>query len=74
MTKRHDPYAGEVIERINQTLKNEFDLVDCLPDREQAERETNKTIWLDNIIRPHDSCNKITQIQAHENESCNLKK
>jgi len=55
-------------------LKNEFDLVDRLPDQKHAEREINKTIWIYNHLRPHDSCNKLTPIQAHEKESYKLKK
>lgn len=31
MTTKHDPYENAVAERINGTLKNEFDLVDRLP-------------------------------------------
>jgi len=74
MTTKHDPYENAVAERINGTLKNEFDLVDRLPDQKHAEREINKTIWIYNHLRPHDSCNKLTPIQAHEKESYKLKK
>ena len=74
MTTKHDPYENAVAERINGTLKNEFDLVDRLPDQKHAEREINKTIWIYNNLRPHDSCNKLTPIQAHTKESYKLKK
>jgi transposase InsO family protein len=74
MTTKHDPYENAVAERINGTLKNEFDLVDRLPDQKHAEREVNKTIWVYNNLRPHDSCNKLTPIQAHKSESYKLKK
>jgi putative transposase len=74
MTTKHDPYENAVAERINGTIKNEFDLVDRLPDQKQAEREINKSIWIYNNLRPHDSCNKLTPIQAHTNESIKLKK
>jgi transposase InsO family protein len=74
MTTKHDPYENAVAERINGTIKNEFDLVDRLPDQKQAEREINKTIWIYNNLRPHDSCNKLTPIQAHTKESIKLKK
>jgi len=60
MTTKHDPYENAVAERINGTIKNEFDLVDRLPDQKQAEREINKTIWVYNNVRPHDSCNYLT--------------
>jgi putative transposase len=74
MTTKHDPYENAVAERINGTLKNEFDLGDRLPDQKHAEREINKSIWIYNNIRPHDSCNKLTPIQAHTKENYKLKK
>jgi len=74
MTTKHDPYENAVAERINGTLKNEFDLVDRLPDQKHAEREVNKTIWVYNNLRPHDSCDKLTPVQAHTRESYKLKK
>jgi putative transposase len=74
MTTKHDPYENAVAERINGTLKNEFDLVDRLPDQKHAEREVNKTIWVYNNLRPHDSCEKLTPVQAHASENYKLKK
>ena len=74
MTTKHDPYENAVAERINGTLKNEFDLEDRLPDQKHAEREVNKTIWVYNNLRPHDSCNKLTPVQAHAKENYKLKK
>ena len=74
MTTKHDPYENAVAERINGTLENEFDLGDRLPDQKHAEREINKTIWIYNHLRPHDSCNKLTPIQAHAKENYKLKK
>lgn len=74
MTTKHDPYENAVAERINGTLKNEFDLGDRLPDQRHAEREVNKSIWVYNNLRPHDSCNKLTPVQAHAKENYKLKK
>jgi len=74
MTTKHDPYENAVAERINGTIKNEFDLVDRLPDQKQAEREINKTIWVYNNVRPHDSCNYLTPHETHRKESIKLKK
>ena len=36
MTTKHDPYENAVAERVNGTLKNEFDLGDRLPDQKHA--------------------------------------
>jgi transposase InsO family protein len=74
MTNKHDPYENAIAERINGTIKNEFDLGDRLPDQKHAEREINKSIWVYNNLRPHESCNKLTPIQAHASESFKLKK
>jgi len=74
MTSKHDPYENAVAERINGTIKNEFDLGDRLPDQKHAEREINKSIWVYNNLRPHESCNKLTPIQAHASENFKLKK
>jgi len=74
MTTKHDPYENAIAERINGTLKNEFDLVDRLPDHKHAEREINKSIWIYNNLRPHESCNYLTPLQTHTKESIKLKK
>jgi putative transposase len=74
MTTKHDPYENAVAERIKGTLKNEFDLGDRLPDQKYAEREINKSIWVYNNLRPHESCNYLTPLQTHTNESIKLKK
>lgn len=74
MTTKHDPYENAVAERINGTLKNEFDLGDKLPDQKNAERELNKAVWIYNNLRPHESCNYLTPFQAHNQESLEIKK
>jgi putative transposase len=74
MTTKHDPYENAVAERINGTLKNEFDLGGRLPDQKHAEREVNKTIWVYNNLRPHESCNYLTPVQTHYQESIEVKK
>jgi transposase InsO family protein len=74
MTTKHDPYENAVAERVNGTLKNEFDLGDHLPDQKNAERELNKTVWVYNNLRPHESCSYLTPVQAHNQESIEIKK
>lgn len=74
MTTKHDPYENAVAERINGTLKNEFDLGDRLPDQKHAQREINKTIWVYNNLRPHESCNYLTPCETHFQESIQIKK
>jgi putative transposase len=74
MTTKHDPYENAVAERVNGTLKNEFDLGDQLPDQKNAERELNKAVWIYNNLRPHESCYYLTPIQAHSQQDIELKK
>lgn len=74
MTTKHDPYENAVAERINGTLKNEFNLCDRLPDLRNAERELNKAVWIYNNLRPHESCSYLTPVQAHNQESIAIKK
>jgi transposase InsO family protein len=74
MTEKHDPYENAIAERVNGTLKNEFDLGDRLPDQKCAEMELNKAIWIYNNLRPHESCYYLTPIQAHNQESIEIKK
>ena len=74
MTTKHDPYENAIAERVNGTLKNEFDLGDHLPDQKNAEREINKAIWVYNNLRPHESCKFLTPCETHTNENIELKK
>jgi hypothetical protein len=63
-----------IAERINGTLKNESDLGDRLPDLKHAQREINKSVWIYNNLRPHESCNYLTSLQTHLQESIEVKK
>jgi putative transposase len=74
MTTKHDPYENAGAERVNGTLKNEFDLGDRLPDQKQADMEINKSIWIYNNLRPHESCYYLNPIQAHVQENVEIKK
>ncbi len=74
MTEKHDPYENAIAERVNGTLKNEFDLGDRLPDQKCAEMELNKAVWIYNNLRPHESCYYLTPIQAHKQESIEIRK
>jgi putative transposase len=74
MTTKHDPYENAVVERVNGTLKNEFGLGDKLPDQKNAERELNKVVCIYNNLRPHESCYYLTPVQAHIQNSIELRK
>ncbi len=74
MTTKHDPYENAIAERVNGTLKNEFDLGDRLPDQKNADRGIKKAIWIYNNLRPHESCKFLTPRETHTIKSIELKK
>ena len=67
MTSKYDPYENAKAERINGTIKNEFELGRTLPDIQYAKREINKTVQIYNTLRPHLSCQMKTPQQTHMN-------
>lgn len=60
MTSKYDPYENAIAERINGTIKNEFNLDRGLPNYKYAVRELNKTVLIYNQLRPHLACNMLT--------------
>lgn len=67
MTSKYDPYENAKAERINGTLKIEFELDEIMPDTAFANREINKTVQVYNNLRPHLSCKMKTPQQMHYN-------
>lgn len=74
MTSKYDPYENAKAERVNGTIKNEFELGFVLPDIDYARREINKTVRIYNTLRPHLSCSMKTPEQTHLNPNpCPIK-
>lgn len=69
MTSKYDPYENAKAERVNGTIKNEFELDKPLPNFEYANREINKTVKIYNNLRPHLSCALNTPEQVHLNQN-----
>ena len=67
MTSQYDPYENAKAERVNGTIKNEFELDEVMPDFAFAKREINKTVEVYNTLRPHLSCQMKTPEQMHLN-------
>ncbi len=65
MTSKYDPYENAKAERVNETIKCEFELDEILPDIPFAKREIKKTIEVYNNLRPHQSCYMNTPEQMH---------
>lgn len=66
MTEKGDPYENAVAERVNGILKQEHGLGQTFSNYAQAVEAVEKAVNTYNHLRPHDSCNRLTPIVAHE--------
>lgn len=66
MTENGDPYENAIAERVNGILKNELGLSATFDSFEQAHQATGQAVSSYNQLRPHDSCNRLTPVMAHE--------
>lgn len=67
MTEKGDPYENAIAERVNGILKGEFLLNKTFASYTEAQEAADNAIEKYNTIRPHDSCDKLTPVQAHQN-------
>lgn len=73
MTEKGDPYENAIAERINGILKGDFLLDRTFASFTQASQAVDNAVEKYNHIRPHDSCDRLTPVQAH-NQSGFLRK
>jgi putative transposase len=73
MTQNGDPYENAVAERVNGILKDEFGLGDQLNDIQEAKKQVAQSIHIYNHQRPHLSCNMLTPIQMHNQQTMKVK-
>lgn len=66
MTEKGHPYENAMAERVNGILKTEFLLDQTFATFSEAQQAVQVAIEKYNHIRPHDSCDKLTPVQAHE--------
>jgi transposase InsO family protein len=66
MTEKGDPYENAIAERVNGILKMEFLLDKTFSSFSEAQQEVQDAVEKYNHIRPHDSCDKLTPVQAHD--------
>lgn len=66
MTEKGDPYENAIAERVNGILKGEFLLDKTFSSFTEAHQSVADAIKKYNHIRPHDSCDKLTPVQAHD--------
>ena len=73
MTEKGDPYENAIAERVNGILKEEFLLNKTFSSVSEAEQTVQNAIDKYNQIRPHESCDNLTPMQAQD-ESGYLRK
>lgn len=66
MTEKGDPYENAIAERVNGILKGEFLLDQTFTCFAQAEERVKNAVEKYNHIRPHQSCDNLTPVQAHD--------
>ena len=66
MTEKGDPYENAIAERVNGILKGEFFLDKTFAAFMDVAEAVKNAVEKYNHIRPHDSCDKLTPVQAHE--------
>lgn len=65
MTENGSPYENAVAERVNGILKTEFKIEENKGTMKQLKLEVMEHIHAYNNLRPHDSIQKLTPVQAH---------
>jgi transposase InsO family protein len=66
LSKRGTPTEAAYIERVNNTLKNEFNLKRYFPDYVHAEKAVMMAIMIYNNLRPHMSLGYKTPAMVYE--------
>jgi putative transposase len=66
MTEKGDPYENAIAERVNGILKYEHNLKQTFADYTTAKQAVDDAVKKYNEIRIHDSCGRLTPMQAHE--------
>lgn len=68
MTENGDPYENALAERVNGILKEEFNLYESRLSFEAAYERVSAAVMAYNEVRPHDSCDRLTPLQAHQRQ------
>jgi transposase InsO family protein len=66
MTEKGDPYENAIAERVNGILKYEHNLKQTFANYSAAKEAVDDAVKKYNEIRIHDSCGRLTPVQAHE--------
>lgn len=71
MTEKYDPYENAIAERINRTLKYEYELKQNLKNTNLAKKMVKKAVDIYNNKRPHFSLKLKTPKFVHLNGNVN---
>lgn len=74
MTQNGDPYENAIAERVNGILKDEFGLDRTMEDLNDARKQAAQSILIYNTLRPHISCEMLTPVQMHNQQSIKMKR
>lgn len=66
MTEKGDPYENAIAERVNGILKQEHGLYETFSGIEAASQAVDEAVRKYNTLRIHDSCQRLTPVEAHE--------
>lgn len=66
MTQNGSPYENAIAERVNGILKTEFNIGNFKDSMAQLKLRISRNIHDYNNMRPHDSIEKLTPVQAHQ--------
>tara|TARA_B100000929_G_scaffold265759_1_gene233043 strand:+ start:657 stop:1355 length:699 start_codon:yes stop_codon:yes gene_type:complete len=69
MTEKYDPYENAVAERINRTLKYEYELKQPIKNTNLAKKIVKRAVYIYNNIRPHFSLKLNTPKFVHLNQN-----
>ena len=69
MTEKYDPYENAVAERVNRTLKYEYDLKRTIKNTNLAKKMVKRAVEIYNNKRPHFSLKLNTPNFVHLNRN-----
>ncbi|WP_246062555.1 IS3 family transposase [Mesohalobacter halotolerans] len=73
MTEQYDPYENAVAERINRTLKEEYELKQTIKNTDIARDMTHQAVYIYNNLRTHFSLNLRKPEEVHLNPNIKYK-
>lgn len=73
MTEQYDPYENAIAERINRTLKYEYNLKETIKNSEIAQKMTTQSVNIYNNLRTHYSLNFRKPEDVHNNPNIKYK-